>query len=72
MWNTVECCRGFEDMKDEISSSLEASDIFGLIFYLMCFFWVENLSNLCKLIVGGSQTLSSTQQTQRFPKHRTT
>ena len=31
--NTVECCRGFEDTKDEISSSLKASDIFGLIFY---------------------------------------
>ena len=27
--------RGFEDTKDEISSSLEASDIFGLIFYLL-------------------------------------
>ena len=33
LWNTIECCRGFEDMKDEISSSLNASDIFGLIFY---------------------------------------
>ena len=33
LWNTIECCRGFEDMKDEISSSLKASDIFGLIFY---------------------------------------
>ena len=34
----------------------------------MCYFWVENLSNLCsKLIVCGSQTLRSTQQTQRFP-----
>ena len=29
LWNTIECCRGFEDTKDEISSSLEASDIFG-------------------------------------------
>ena len=33
LWNTIECCRGFDDMKDEISSSLKASDIFGLIFY---------------------------------------
>ena len=33
LWNTIECCRGFENMKDEISSSLKASDIFGLIFY---------------------------------------
>ena len=33
LWNTIECCRGFKDMKDEISSSLEASDILGLIFY---------------------------------------
>ena len=32
LWNTIECCRGFEDMKDEISSSLKASNIFGLIF----------------------------------------
>ena len=32
----------------------------------MCYFWVENLSNLCKMIVCGSQTLRSTQQTQRF------
>ena len=32
LWNTIECCRGFEDIKDEISSSLEASDIFGLLF----------------------------------------
>ena len=32
----------------------------------MYYFWVENLSNLCKLIVCGSQTLRSTQQTQRF------
>ena len=31
-WNTIECCRGLEDMKDEISSSLKASDILGLIF----------------------------------------
>ena len=30
----------------------------------MCYFWVENLSNLCKLIVCGSQTLRNTQQTQ--------
>ena len=28
----------------------------------MCYFWVENLSNLCKLIVCGGQTLRSTQQ----------
>ena len=35
----------------------------------MCYFWFENLSSLCKLIVYGSQTLRSTQQTQRFPKH---
>ena len=27
---SVECCLGFEDMKDEISSSLKASDIFLL------------------------------------------
>ena len=33
LWNTVECCRGLEDMKDEISSSLKASYNFGLIFY---------------------------------------
>ena len=33
----------------------------------MCYVWVENLSNLCTLIVCGSQTLRSTQQTQRFP-----
>ena len=33
LWNTIECFRGFEDMKDEISSSLKASDIFRLIFY---------------------------------------
>ena len=33
LWNTIECCRGFQDMKDEISTSLNASDIFGLIFY---------------------------------------
>ena len=32
LWNTIECCCGFEDMKDEIRSSLKASDIFGLIF----------------------------------------
>ena len=51
-------------MKDEISSSLKAFDIFGLIFYLMCYFWFENLSNLCELIVCGSQTLKSTQQTR--------
>ena len=30
LWNTID---GFEGMKDEISSSLKASDIFGLIFY---------------------------------------
>ena len=23
LWNTIECCRGFEDMKDEINSSLK-------------------------------------------------
>ena len=34
----------------------------------MCYFWVENLSNLCKLIVCGSQILRSTQQTQRSPR----
>ena len=27
-----------------------ASDISGLIFYLVCYFWFENLSNLRKLI----------------------
>ena len=32
MWNTIECCRGFQDIKDEINSSLKASDILGLIF----------------------------------------
>ena len=26
----------------------------------MCYFWVENVSNLCKLIVCGSETLRST------------
>ena len=72
LWNTIECCRGFEDMKDAISSSLKAYDIFGLIFYRMCYFWGEDLSNLWMLIVCGSQTLKSTQQTQRFPKHRFT
>ena len=41
---------------------------FGLTFYRMCYFWVENLSNICKLTVCGSQNLRSTQQTQRFPK----
>ena len=61
---TTECCRGFEDIKDEISSSHKAFDIFGLIFHWIYYFWVENLSNLCKLIVCGSQTLRSTQQTQ--------
>ena len=73
-WNTIECGRGFEDIKDEISSSVEASDIFGLIFYRMCYFWVENLSNLCKLIVCGNQTLRCSQQThvQRFPENRST
>ena len=30
--NTKECCRGFEGIKEEINSSLETSDIFGLIF----------------------------------------
>ena len=49
---------------------LKASDIFRLIFYCMCYFWVENLSNLCKLTVFGSQTLGSTQQTQRFPNNK--
>ena len=29
LWNTIGCCRGFEDMKDEISSSHNASDILG-------------------------------------------
>ena len=29
LWNTTECCRGFEGMKDEISSSLKDSDILG-------------------------------------------
>ena len=38
-------------MKDEISSSLKASDIFGLIFSACATFGVENLSNLCKLVV---------------------
>ena len=33
----------------------------------MCYFWVENLSNLCKLIICGSQTPRSTQQAQIFP-----
>ena len=33
----------------------------------MCYFWVENLSNLCNLIDCGSQTLRSTQQTQKCP-----
>ena len=28
LWNTIEFCRGFEDMKDEISSSLKA-DMLG-------------------------------------------
>ena len=32
LWNTTERCRGFEDTKDEIRSSLEASDILRLIF----------------------------------------
>ena len=36
----------------------------------MYYFRVENLSNLCKLIVCGSQIIKSTQKTQRFPKHR--
>ena len=53
LWNTMECCRGFEDLKDEISSSRKASYILGLMFY----FCVENLSDLCKLIVCVSQTL---------------
>ena len=69
LWNTTECFHGFEDMKDEIGSSLKASVIFGLIFYWMYYFWVENLSDLCKLIVCGSQTRRSNQQTQKFPKH---
>ena len=34
LWNTIECCRDTEDMKDEISSSLKASYIFRLIFLL--------------------------------------
>ena len=25
LWNTIECCRGFEDMKDEISNSLKVT-----------------------------------------------
>ena len=72
LWNTTECFRCFEDMKDEISSSLKASDILGLIFYCMCYFWVEKLSNLCQLIVCGIQTLRSIQQIQWFSKHRPT
>ena len=34
--NTIECCRGFEDMKDKISSSLKASYIFWLFFFTEC------------------------------------
>ena len=64
LWNTTECCRGFDDMKNEISSSLKTSDIVGLIFYGVCYFWAENLIDLRKLIACGSQTLRSTQQTQ--------
>ena len=30
----------------------------------MFYFWVENISNLCKLIVWSSQTLRSTKQAQ--------
>ena len=53
-------------MKDEISSSLNTSDIFVLISLWMCYFRAENFKrNLCKLIVCGSQALRSTQQTQR-------
>ena len=36
----------------------------------MCYFWVQNLSNVFQLIVCGNQTLRNTQQTQWFPKHR--
>ena len=36
LWNTTERCRGFEDMKNKISSSLKASDIFGLFFFTQC------------------------------------
>ena len=36
LWNTMECCRGFEDMKDEISSSLKASLYFWVNFLLKC------------------------------------
>ena len=28
--NTTDCCRGFEDIKDENNNSFKASDIFGL------------------------------------------
>ena len=34
LWNTIECCRGIEDVKGETSSSLEASDIFWANFLL--------------------------------------
>ena len=66
LWNIIEYCRGFEDMKNEISSSLKASDIFVLIFYWMCYFWVENLSNLGKFTVCGSQTLNRHSGFQRI------
>ena len=57
-------------MENEISGSLKACDIFGLIFfYGMCYFWRENSSDLCKLIVCGSQTLRSEYSTNTdFPK----
>ena len=43
LWNTTECCRDLEDMKDEISSSFKASDIFGLILYKLNVLLVECL-----------------------------
>ena len=36
LWNTIVCCRGFEDMKDEISSSFKACDIFWVNFFTEC------------------------------------
>ena len=32
LFNTMQCCRGSEKMKDKISSSLKVSDIFGFFF----------------------------------------
>ena len=32
LWNTVECCCGFEDMKGEISSSLKFLIFLGSFF----------------------------------------